>query len=71
MTFTPHIYKSCDVDIYGNSKITCEEVYVDESEKNFTLWKLAVDDLCVKSLVCRQTIFDALWYDYFEDGRHH
>ena len=33
MTFTPHIYKSSDVDIYGNSKITCEEVYI-ESEKN-------------------------------------
>ena len=69
MTFQPHIYKSSNIDIYGNSKISCEEVFMDESEKNFTQWKLAVDEQCVKSFgLSSDDLPDALWRDYFEDG---
>ena len=42
---------------------------MDESEKNFTHWKLAVDDQCVKHFgLSSDDLPDALWRDYFEDG---
>ena len=64
MTFRPHIYRSQEIDIYGNYM-----EFMEREKENLMAVKDVVDVVLVK--ICgfnSDDLPDAAWYDYFDSG---
>lgn len=72
MTFRPHIYRSQEIDIYGNYMEFMErekENLMAGKDVEFNKFKKDVDVVLVK--ICgfnSDDLPDAAWYDYFDSG---